>query len=104
MQLLEKGRACVLSHLRKGMHACSVASIESNSVTPWTVAHQVSLSMGFSRQKYWSGLPFPPGDLPSPGVEPTSLTSALAGVFLIAASPEKGRKQELSSEESGKLT
>ena len=38
--------------------------------TPWTVAHQAPLSMGFSRQEYWSGLPFPsPGDLPSPGIE-----------------------------------
>ena len=40
-------------------------------VTPWIVAHQAPLSMGFSRQEYWSGLPFPPqGDLPDPGVEP----------------------------------
>ena len=39
--------------------------------TPWTVARQTSLSMGFSRQEYWSGLPFPPpGDLPDPGIEP----------------------------------
>ena len=42
-------------------------------VTPWTVAHQAPLSMGFSRQEYWSGLPFPsPGDLPNPGIEPRS--------------------------------
>ena len=42
--------------------------------TPWTVAHQAPLSMGFTRQEYWSGLPFPsPGDLPEPGVEPRSL-------------------------------
>ena len=41
--------------------------------TPWTVAHQASLSMGFSRQKYWSGLPRPPpGGLPNPGIEPGS--------------------------------
>ena len=39
--------------------------------TLWTVAYQAPLSMGFSRQKYWSGLPFPsPGDLPDPGIEP----------------------------------
>ena len=58
-------------------------SVVFNSVTPWTVAHQASLSMGFSRQEYWSGLPCPPpGDLPDPGIEPTSLTSpALAGGF-----------------------
>ena len=41
--------------------------------TPWTIAHQAPLSMGFSRQEYWSGLPFPsPGDLPNPGIEPRS--------------------------------
>jgi len=40
-------------------------------VTPWTVAHQAPLSMGFSRQEYWSGLPFPsPGGLPDSGIEP----------------------------------
>ena len=39
-------------------------------VTPWTVAHQAPLSMGFPRQEYWSELPFPsPGDLPNPGIE-----------------------------------
>ena len=42
-------------------------------VTPWTVAHRAPLSLGFSRQEYWCGLPFPsPGDLPDPGMEPTS--------------------------------
>ena len=48
---------------------------------PWTAAHQASLSMGFSRQEYWSGFPCPsPGDLPNPGIEPMSLMSlALAG-------------------------
>ena len=41
--------------------------------TPWTVAHQTLLSMGFSRQEYWNELPFPsPGDLPDPGIEPWS--------------------------------
>ena len=41
--------------------------------TPWTVAHQVPLSMGFPRQEYWIGLPFPsPGHLPDPGIEPAS--------------------------------
>ena len=49
-------------------------------VTPWTVACQVPLSMGFSRQEHWSRLPCPPpGDLPDPGMEPTS--PALAGRF-----------------------
>ena len=42
-------------------------------VTPWTVAYQAPRSMEFSRQEYWSGLPFPsPGDLPNPGIEPRS--------------------------------
>ena len=41
--------------------------------TPWTVAGQAPLSMEFSRHEYWSGLPFPPpGDLPDPGIEPSS--------------------------------
>ena len=49
----------------------------------WMVAYQAPLSMGFSRQKYWSGLPFPPpGDLPDPGIKPTSLMSpALVAEF-----------------------
>ena len=53
------------------------------AATLWTVAHQVPLSMGFSRQEYWSGLPCPsPGDLPNPGIQPTSFMSpALAGRF-----------------------
>ena len=43
-------------------------------MTPWTVARQAPLSVGFPRQEYWSGLPFPsPGDLPAPGIEPGSL-------------------------------
>ena len=43
--------------------------------TPWTIAYQAPLSMGFLRQEYWSGLPFPsPGDLPNPGIEPRSST------------------------------
>ena len=47
----------------------------SDSVTSWTVAHQAPLSMEFSRQEYWSGLPFPsPGDLPDTGIEPGSPT------------------------------
>ena len=51
--------------------------------TPWTVAHQASLSMEFSRQESWSGLPLPsPGDLPHPEIEPMSLAlPALAGRF-----------------------
>ena len=52
-------------------------------VIPWTVARQAPLSMGFSRQEYWSGLPCcPPGNLPNPGIKSASLMSpALAGSF-----------------------
>ena len=60
--------ACILSHVQL-------------FVTPWTVAHQAPLSMGFSWQEYWSGLPFPPpGDLPNPEIEPMSpVAPAFAG-------------------------
>ena len=55
-------------------------------VTPQTVAYQAPLSMGLSRQEYWSGLPFcSPGDLPDPGIEPTS--PALANRFFTAKPP-----------------
>jgi len=58
------------------MSVCSVSvscSVVSDSVTPQTVAHQVPLSMGFSRQEYWSRLPFLSlGDLPDPGIKPRS--------------------------------
>ena len=54
---------------------CSVAQSFLTLCTPRTVAHQPPLSMGFSRQKYWSGLPCPPpGDLPNPGIKPRSPT------------------------------
>ena len=56
-------RLCVLSHVRF-------------FATPWTVAHQAPLSMGFPRQEYWSRLPFPPpGDLPDPGIKTASPAS-----------------------------
>ena len=63
--------------------------------TPWTVAYQGPLSMGFSRQEYWNGLPYPPpGDHPDPGVEAESLTSpALAGGLFTTTTtwePERG--------------
>ena len=52
---------------------CVSRSVMSDSVTPWTAACQASLSIGFPRQGYWSGLSFPPpGDLPNPGIKPRS--------------------------------
>ena len=70
------------------MHACSHVQLFA---TLWTVAHQVPLSMGFSRQEYWSGLPYlPPGEPPDPGIEPTSAVSlALAGRFFTTEPPGK---------------
>ena len=60
--------------------------VMSDSATPRTVAHHAPLSMGFPRQEYWSGLPFPsPGDLPDPGIEPSS--PALAGRFFTIEPP-----------------
>ena len=60
-------------------------------VTPWTVARQASLFMGFSRQEYWSGLSCPPsGDLPDPGIEPVSPSfSCTEGRFFIGEPPGK---------------
>ena len=63
----------------RGMHACVLNCFAHVQLyaTLWTVAHQAPLSMGFSRQEYWSGLLFPP-----PGIKPESLMSpALAGRF-----------------------
>ena len=62
---------------------CEVTSVMSNSVTPWTVAHQAPLSMEFSRQEYWNELSCPPlEDFPYPGIKLMYLKSpALAGRF-----------------------
>ena len=69
------------------IHLCMLSrSVTSDSVTPWTVACQAPLSMGFPRQEYWSGLSFPtPGDLPDPGIKPTS--PALAGRLFTTEPP-----------------
>ena len=70
---------CVLSH-----------SVVSDSATPWTVAYQAPLSMGFPRQEYWSGLPFTsPGDLPNPWIKFAS--PAFAGRFFTTELPGKPR-------------
>ena len=69
---------CHLSHPVQGillLCSCVLSDfIHVRSVTPWTVVLQAPLSIGFSRQEYWSGLSFPlPGDLPNPGIKPESL-------------------------------
>ena len=68
---------------------CVSCSVVSNSATPSTAAYQAPLSVGFSRQEYWSGWPFPsPGDLPDPGTEPVCLASPAptGGLFTTATS------------------
>ena len=74
---------CEIRH-RMGVHMLPLfsGSVVCDSVTLWTAAHQTPLSMGFSRQVYWSGLPCPPpppGDVPNPGIELESLMSPVLG-------------------------
>ena len=65
-----------------------VFSVESDFASPWTVAHWAPLSMGFSGQRYWNGLPFPSaGDLCDPGIKPAS--PAMTGRFFTTEAPEK---------------
>ena len=80
---------------RKGLNnlellAQSLSHVEFFA-TPWTLACQAPLSMEFSRQEYWNGLPFPsPGAFPDPGIKPVSPVSlALASVFFTPAPPRK---------------
>ena len=70
------------------MCACSVTSFMSDSATLWNIACQAPLSMGFSRQEYWSELPCPPlGHLPHPGIEP--IPPSLQVDSLLTKPPEK---------------
>jgi len=71
----------------------------SDCVALWTVAHQASLSMAFSRQEYWSGLPYLlPGDLPNPGIETVSLiTPTLTGEFLPPSSTWEAQQTKMSA-------
>ena len=81
---------CIYYTHGRCVHACSVVF---DSATPWTVARQASLFMGFLRQEYWNGLPFPPpGHLADPGIELTSAVfPALAGGFFTTVSPSPGK-------------
>ena len=83
-----------------------MCSVMSDSLqTPWTVTHQAPLSMKFSRQEYWSGLPFPsPGDLPDPPIKPMSPVSpALQVDSLLLVPPGKIYKPEKTNEQKMKL-
>ena len=67
-------RTCIKCLIFNSVHACTESLSHVRLFeTPWTVARQALLSLGFPRQEYWSGLPFPsPEDLPDPGIEPRS--------------------------------
>ena len=71
----------------------SSSSLVRLFATPWTVAHQPPLSMGFFRQEYWTGLPCPPpGDFPGPGIEPASPALKADSLLLShQGSPNKSR-------------
>ena len=81
--------------------ACEVSSVTSDRlfVTPWSVARQAPLSIGFFKQEYESGLPRPPpGDLPNPGIEPKTLTSsALEGRVFTTSTTWKATQHQLPS-------
>ena len=86
---------------------CLVDNLQPTLMTPWTIAGQAPLSMGFSRQEYWGGLPFPsPGDLPDPGIEP--MCPALAGRLFTSEPPGKpgltSYSFPMSSERSSNFT
>ena len=67
---------------------CCYCLVAKSCATPWAVAGQAPLSIGFPREEYWSGLPFPsPGDLPNPAIEPVS--PALGGGFFTTELPGK---------------
>ena len=87
-----RGQICPHS---KSDHMCArvrVLSPVQLFVTLWAVTYQAPLSMGFTRQEYWSRLPCPPqGDLPNPGIKPLSLTSAALGSGLLTLNITKSK-------------
>ena len=92
--LLHPGGLLIVSSRRKVTLCLNVVCVRIQlSAAPWTVACQAPLSMEFSRQEYWSGLPFPiPGDLPDPGIERVFLASpALAGRFFTTSATWQAR-------------
>ena len=93
---LSKWACAVLSRFRR-VRLCA---------TLWTVAQLAPLSMGCSRQEYWSGLPCPPPrDLPDPGIEPASLTPQVAGGFFpTSATWEAQMSLEMGTESHGPLS
>ena len=86
------------------MCVCVSHSDMSHSAIPWAVAHQASLSMGFSRPQYWSGFPCPsPGDLPYSGIKPRSpALQADSLPFELPREPTSGDDYLLKNEENNK--
>ena len=79
---------CKFFHTQEKVSFRNISSHVQRSATPWTLACYAPLSMGFSWQEYWAGLPCPsPGDLPDPGIEPGSL--ALQGTFFFNRATRK---------------
>ena len=108
--LVRELRSCMLCSKKKSKkerdieeNACVPAHSLSRVqlfVTPWTVASHAPLSLGFFRQEYWNGLPFPPppGDLPDPEIQPASPVSpALVGRLFTTEPPGKPRDDNKSS-------
>ena len=78
-------------------HVCTLSHFSHVRLfaTLWTIAFQAPLSMGFSRQEYYTGLPCPPpGDLPNPGIEPASLTTPALQVDSLPAEPLEKPQEE----------
>ena len=90
---------CSLSFkLKDKLCVCVCAQLCQTLSTPWTAAHQAPLSMEFSRQETWSGLPFPPpGDLPNLGIEPLSLASPALPDRFFTTAPLVSNRYLLSS-------
>ena len=88
--ITDEGKSLIHSLINEWV-ICAMLSRVQLFTTPWTAAHQAPLSMGFSRQGYWSGVPLPVlGDLPDPGIEPASLMCpTLAGRFFATVPPGK---------------
>ena len=87
---LPRGSGTPFSHVANQAHVLSRFSCVRLRATPWTVAHEAPLSIGFSRQEYWSGWPCPPpGDRPDPGIEPWSPAAPALQAGALLLSPQR---------------
>ena len=89
LKILESKKDYTNTYDHEFIHACACSAVSWLFVTLWTIAPQAPLSTGFSRQEYWSRLPFPPsGDLPHPGLEPESPVSPALQADSLAGSSQ----------------